>query len=202
MNALEKSDMLRVVFDALPSRVFVVDDDVRIQEYNASASDLLMTDRNTVLKQRAGDILHCIHSDETPEGCGHAPHCKTCIIRTSVMAAFQGNRIVRRRSKIELIRDGTKTEIYALVTTSPFTFQNKQHALLVIEDISVIAELQRLVPICCVCRKVADDHAAWMKVEEYFKTGWDVDFSHGYCPDCFKAEMDKLKAEIKSKNTE
>jgi hypothetical protein len=64
--------------------------------------------------------------------------------------------------------------------------------LLVIEDISEIAELHRLIPICSVCRKVRDDKESWMQVEAYFKSGWDVDFTHGFCPDCLQVEMDKI----------
>jgi PAS domain-containing protein len=198
INEKEKRDMLRAVFDALPSLVFVVNQDVRIQEYNAAASDLLMTKRKTVLKRRAGEILHCIHSSEVPEGCGRSPSCKNCIIRNSVTEAFQGSRVVRRRTKIELIRDVNKTEIYALITASPFSFQDKPLVLLVIEDISEIAELYRMIPICSVCGKVRDDKESWMRVESYFKNNWDVDFSHGLCPDCFKIEMDKLKSYIKT----
>jgi PAS domain-containing protein len=198
MNEREKRDMLRAVFDALPSLVFVVDQDVRIQEYNTAASDLLIAERKTVLKQRAGEILHCIHSSEVQEGCGKAPFCKDCIIRNSVTEAFQGNRIVRRRTRIEIIRDANKIEIYALITASPFAFQDRPLALLVIEDISEIAELYRMIPICSVCRKVRDDKESWMQVEAYFKNNWGVDFSHGYCPDCFKIEMDKIEASNKA----
>lgn len=198
MNEREERDMLRSVFDALPSLVFVVDQDVRIQEYNAAASDLLMAGRKTVLKQRAGDILHCIHSREVQEGCGRAPFCKDCIIRNSVTEAFRGSRVVRRRTRIEIIRDADKIDIYALITASPFSFQDRQLALLVIEDISEIAELYRMIPICSVCRKVRDDKESWMLVETYFKNNWGVDFSHGLCPDCYKIERDKLKSHIKA----
>lgn len=194
MNEREIRDMHKAVFDALPSLVFVVDQDVRIQEYNAAASDLMMAKRKTVLKRRAGEILHCIHSSEVREGCGRSPFCKNCIIRNSVTEAFQGNRIVRRRTRIELIRDTNKIEIYALITVSPFSFQDRQLVLLVIEDISEIAELYRMILICSVCGKVQDGKESWMRIETYFKNSWDVDFSHGYCPDCFKMEMDKIKA--------
>lgn len=198
MNETEKTDLLRSVFDALPSLVFVVDQDVRIQEYNAATSDFLMAERKTVLKQRAGEILHCIHSREVQEGCGRSLLCKDCIIRNSVTEAFLGNRVVRRRTRIELVRDANKIEIYALITASPFFFRNRQFALLVIEDISEIAELYRMIPICSVCRKVRDDRQSWMLVEAYFKNNWGVDFSHGLCPDCYKIERDKLKAYLKS----
>jgi hypothetical protein len=198
MDEREKRDMLRAVFDALPSLVFVVDQDVRIQEYNAAASDLLMAGRETVLKRRAGEILHCIHSNEVPEGCGRSPSCKDCIIRNSVAEAFQGNRVVRRRTRIELIRDADRIEIYALITVSPFSFQDRPLVLLVIEDISEIAELYRMIPICSVCGKVRDDKESWTRVESYFKDNWGVDFSHGLCPDCYKIESDKVKTYFKA----
>ena len=191
MNEKEKRDMLKAVFDALPSPVFVVDQDVRIQEYNTAASTFWTAKRQTALQQRAGEILRCIYSNEVPGGCGHAPYCKNCIIRNAVKDAFQGNRTVRRRTRIELCREGNKREIYALITASPFMFRDQLHALLVIEDISEIAELRRMIPICSVCRKVRDDKESWMQVEAYFKNNWDVDFSHGYCPDCLKSELAK-----------
>jgi len=197
MNKKEKTDMIRVIFDALPSLVFVVDQDVRIQEYNTAASNLLSAERTAILQQRAGKILHCAHSSEVPEGCGRAQFCKNCIIRNSVTEAFQGERVVRRRTRIELVRDGHKIEIYALITASPFSFKDRLLALLVVEDISEIAESHRMIPICAVCRKVRDDKATWMRVEAYFKNNWDVDFSHGICPDCYKIEMEKMKSNMK-----
>ena len=198
INETEQTSILRAVFDALPSMVFVVDQDVRIQEYNAAASELLKAGRMSVLKLRTGEILHCIHSNEVPEGCGRAPFCENCIVRNSVTEAFRGNRVVRRRTRIDLIQDGEEIEIYALITASPFSFQDKSLVLLVIEDISEIAEIKRLIPICAVCKKVRDDKEAWMQVEAYLKNNWDVNCTHGYCPECYKSEMDKLTTFIKT----
>jgi len=199
MDKKEKTDMLKAVFDALPSLVFVVDEDVRILEYNAAASALIGAERITIIKQRAGEMLHCLHSSEAPEGCGKAPFCNNCVIRNSVTAAFGGNRVVRRRTKLELISDGTKIVIYALITASPFSFQGRSHVLLVIEDISEIAELHRIIPICSVCRKIRDDKESWLQLEAYFKNTWDVDFSHGYCPECYQKMIDQLEKNDENK---
>lgn len=196
MKYSDQTDMLRAVFDAMPSLIFVVDDDVRIQEYNASAADLLKVQRSTILKRRGGEVLHCLHSTEVPEGCGYAGFCEDCVIRNSVTEASQGNRIVRRRTKIEIVRDGNKLEMYALITASPFLYKEKLLVLLVIEDISEIAELQRMIPICCICKKVSDDKESWFRIEAYFKENWDVDFSHSICPECYENEMDILEREI------
>jgi PAS domain-containing protein len=189
----DKSEMLRTVFDAIPSLIFVVDDDVRIQDFNAAAADVLIAERKTILKRRGGEVMNCLHSKDVPKGCGHSTSCSDCVIRNSVIQAFHGNRVVRRRSKIELIRNEERLEIYALITASPFLYKKKSLVLLVIEDISEIAELQRMIPICSICREVRDEKETWSRVEAYFKEQWDVDFSHSLCPKCFKSEMEKLK---------
>jgi PAS domain-containing protein len=193
MNDRLDAEMLRSVFDALPSLIFVVDEDVRIQEYNAAATEFLSDRRDAILKHRGGEVLHCLHSIDVAEGCGRAPFCKSCVIRNSVAEAFKGDRILRRRTKLDIIRDGHKTELYALITCSPFRYRDRPHVLLVIEDLSIIAELKRMIPICSVCRQVQDEKESWSRIEVYFKKQWDVDFSHGLCPRCYQIEMAKLK---------
>ncbi|MCI5132794.1 MAG: PAS domain-containing protein [Candidatus Electrothrix sp. EH2] len=191
---MKEKYMLREVFDALPSMVFVVDQDVRIQEYNAAAEELMRSGRDTILQQRAGEILHCIHSERTSKGCGRSHKCSDCIIRNSVTQALQGKRVVRRRTRMEIMQNDHKLEVYALVTVSPFSFRGSPHALLVIEAISEIAELYNMIFICPVCGKVQGDEKIWMQVEAYFKNNWNVECSHGYCPDCFKNELKKIRS--------
>jgi len=133
MNKRQKRNMPEV-FDARLSLVFVVDEDVRIQEYKATASVYLMAEGMTVHNRRAGEILHCIHSNEVEKGCGRSPFCKNRIIRDSVTEAFQENRVVRRRAKIEILRDANKGDLCAEITASPVSFQNRPLVLLVIES--------------------------------------------------------------------
>jgi hypothetical protein len=199
MMNCDDSQMIRYVFDALPSIIFVVDEDVRIQECNTAAAEFLMVNRTSVLKRRGGEVLHCLHADEAPGGCGKGPSCKDCIIRRAIAKAFNGNRIVRHRARMEIIRNREQRDIYALVTASPFNYEGKPLVLLVIEDISEIAELQRMLPICSVCKKIRNDQESWYRIESYFKEYWDVDFSHSLCPQCYKIEMEKLKADIETR---
>lgn len=74
---------------------------------NSAALTLLGGDLKQALHKRGGEALHCIHSTETPNGCGHAPACKNCVIRNSVNEAFQGKRMHREEAKLELVRDGS-----------------------------------------------------------------------------------------------
>ena len=134
MNEGQKRNTPGAKLDALPPLVFVVDQDVRIQEYKATAFVYLMAEGMNVLNRRAGELMHCIHSSEVEEGCGGSLICKECIIRNSVAAAFQGNRVVCRRTRLELFRDANNIEIYAEITASPVSFQNRPLVLLVIKD--------------------------------------------------------------------
>jgi hypothetical protein len=202
MTDTDSTLMIRSVFDTLPSIIFVVDDDVRIQEYNKAAAEFLLVNRSSILKRRGGEVLHCLRSFDVPKGCGHGPLCKDCVIRTSVTKAFDGKRIVRRRTRIEIIRNRKKIEIYALITANPFNYNGRPLVLLIIEDISEIAELQKMIPICCICKKIRSDQESWSLIESYFKEHWDVDFSHSLCPECYQSEMEKLRADIEAKHSD
>jgi hypothetical protein len=188
-----KSQFLRSVLDANPSLMFVVDEDVRIIEFNRAAGQFLSADRETVLRQRGGEALQCLHSTETAEGCGHAPRCRTCVVRNSVEESFRGQSIVRRKTKMELLSGGKSRDLHVLVTTSPFQFGRQPLALLVIEDITELEEIRGIIPICSKCKKIRDDQQYWADLESYFKKHMDLDFTHGLCPECFRDLMEELK---------
>ena len=100
---------------------------------------------------------------------------------------------MRSRTRLEIISNGVVIEIYAFISATPFIYGEKPLVLLVVEDISEIAELRQLIPICSVCKKVRDDTESWLRLESYFKDRWDVDFTHGLCPDCHKDALAKLQ---------
>jgi hypothetical protein len=39
-------------------------------------------------------------------------------------------------------------------------------------------------PICSSCKSIRDDNGYWSQMEAYITQHWDVEFSHGICPDC------------------
>lgn len=195
MMTPDNGDLLRSMFNAIPSAVFVMEEDLRIVDCNAAAAELLPEGRDAAITHRGGEALRCLHALDVPEGCGRGPHCRTCKVRNSVNAAFTGKKVARCHARMELIRGGETREIHALVTATPFVFQNKSLVVLVVEDISELLELRRIIPICAVCKKIRDDSNYWNMVETYLARHLDVGFSHGLCPDCFAAEVKKLMEE-------
>ena len=57
--------------------------------------------------------------------------------------------------------------------------------------LSQVHQLHGLLPICCYCKKIRDDHNYWHQVESYVSQYADVRFSHGVCPDC----LEKFRAQ-------
>ena len=44
--------------------------------------------------------------------------------------------------------------------------------------------LRGLLPLCSGCKKIREDDGYWSKLEDYFKEHANVEFTHGFCPDC------------------
>ena len=180
----EMGDIVASVLDAIPSYIFVVDADVQIIGYNLAASQLVAQNPELVIRRGAGDLLHCLHATEAVEGCGRAEFCKDCPVRNSVKESVRGHRVVRKRARMELLREGRTLQIFLLVTTTPFLYKDKSLVLLILEDISELMALKSILPICAKCKSIRDDQEYWQCVEEYFKRHLDLDFSHGLCPKC------------------
>ncbi|MCK9376174.1 MAG: PAS domain-containing protein [Syntrophobacterales bacterium] len=176
----------RDLLDAIPLMIFVVDADVRIQDLNKAAAAVFGLDKGTILKRRGGEVLHCLHSRDVPEGCGRAPFCRDCVIRNSVTSTLKGQAITRRRTKVELFLGGRKTALELLITASPMPGNPEPLVLLIIEDINEISKLRDILPICSKCKKIRGDQDYWKSLESYFNEYIGVDFSHGICPACMK----------------
>ncbi len=56
-----------------------------------------------------------------------------------------------------------------------------------------VNQLQGILPTCCVCKKIRDKNGDWVAIETYVHQRTEADFSHTYCPDCFKEAMERVK---------
>lgn len=183
---------LRTVVDALPSAVFVVDGQFRIFDMNAAARTLFGIESGVTLRRLCGDIMHCLHAIEK-EGCGATAHCPDCAIRNSVAAAGEGGSVHRRKYRMKLREGDADRDLHMLVTASPFLYKDDGFVLLVLEDITEIVALKRLLPICSHCHKIRNDQNYWEAVHEYLAKHADIGFTHGICPHCAQTHYPELK---------
>jgi DNA-binding response OmpR family regulator len=52
------------------------------------------------------------------------------------------------------------------------------------EASSRIRQLQGLIPMCCVCKRIRNDEDYWQQLECYLSQHSGVKVTHGYCPEC------------------
>jgi PAS domain-containing protein len=126
----------RVLFDAMPMPVFVMDENIRILEYNEAAARLLGSDKPALLNRHTGEVLRCLHAAETPEGCGHSPACRNCVIRESVRAAVKGRRVTRQWTEMTLTLKGQPAKVSVRVSCQPFTYGKITLFLLILEGLN------------------------------------------------------------------
>ncbi len=191
-EVLIRDALYQRVFEAIPIPVLIVDDDVRILGYNRAAAPLLGDKPESVLRQRAGEVLHCIHAYEAPGGCGRAEFCRQCIIRASVGRAFLGQTTSRTHTKMALESGEETTQFHLLITASPLPDHEREMAILLLEDVSELVALRGMLPICAGCKKIRDDTDYWHDVADYFGEHLAVEFTHGLCPEC----VAKARAQI------
>jgi hypothetical protein len=172
---------------------------VRICHSNHAAVTTFGSNETIILNQYGGQVLHCVHSQETPDGCGKAPSCRSCVIRNSVEGCFKGQTVTRRRAKFEIVLGETRKELDLLITASPMPGNEEPLALLIMEDISEYSLLKDILPICVKCKNIRDDQDFWHSVDSYFRDYIGVEFTHGLCPNCLKEVYPNFAEKIEKK---
>ena len=68
-------------------------------------------------------------------------------MRDAVNEAFAGKKCVRRQVRMELCSGRKVKELHVLLTASPFAYQGHERVVLILEDLSGLSALQRLLPL-------------------------------------------------------
>lgn len=79
-----------------------------------------------------------------------------------------------------------------------FKVEKKAREELIVNLQKALAEVKTLsgmLPICAWCKKIRNDEGYWQKIEAYFKSHSDLNFTHGICNDCAKKQYPDLYSE-------
>ena len=182
------------VLDAIPSPIFLVDRDARVNGMNRAARAFLGPDAESALHRRSGEVLHCVNPQTLPGRCGETERCKDCVLRNSLSVIDGGPRVVRARHDMEVLRGDVREPVVFWITATALEVEGERLALVVLEEITELVRLKELVPICASCKKIRTGDDYWEAVEAYMGKHLDLTFTHGICPDCalkLYGEMDR-----------
>ena len=175
---------LKMILDAFPSPVLIVDRNLQIYDFNRAAADLVGKKPDILLRRLCGDLLQCIHAKRSKGGCGTTEHCKDCVLRQTAEAVTEGKSTTRRLAEMSIEKKGQTQEVWFMVSGSLLEYEGQKLALISLEDVTELIELRSMIPICSHCRKVRDDKNFWQSVEEYFVNHTQINFTHSICPEC------------------
>jgi len=176
--------LVEAVFDAYPAPTLLVDSDVRVEHVNESARQLL--GGVTALNRRGGELLHCLHADEAPGGCGRAKACQDCVVRGSVAAAQGSGTVRRRRAFMQVKREQGVKEVCLLVSAAPLTLEERQLFIVTLEDVTELLTLRSVISLCAHCSRMRSGQGAWQRMETFLKDRLDLDCAHSICEECLE----------------
>ncbi len=174
----------RLFLDAFPAPVFLIDHNLTIHDANQAANAFFGEEVQPDLAKLCGETLRCIHAINFPGQCSTTEHCPECMVLQTTERVIGGERSFRQIAKMDLKRGKKIEEICFLVSGAPLVYDDRSYIILILEDITELVELRKIVPICSYCRKIRDDANYWLQVEDYFSKYSKLKFSHGICPAC------------------
>ena len=176
------AQLLRHLLEAFPALSLVVEQDVSVIAFNTAASRELDLDESA-LRKLTGDVLGCSNAWHG-SGCGRTRKCKNCEVRLAIGAASGGETVQRRKTEMQLRLQGVEREVHLLVTATPVGPAGTGRVLLIIENVTELYTLRRLLGVCAHCGRSRDDVAYRQAVEDYIQQHPSPQFPYGVCYVC------------------
>ncbi|AEG58845.1 ATP-binding protein [Desulforamulus ruminis] len=133
---LKKLRDLQQIFDTLSHITLVLNKQRQVVFANQAFLDLLgLEGFDSVLGARLGEILHCIHADETAGGCGTAETCGTCGAVKAIIESLKGRKF-SEECRIA-IKQGNNIECLDFkVSGTPLRMEGDDFTIISLADIS------------------------------------------------------------------
>ena len=93
-------------------------------------------DSMEVLGLRLGESLHCVHSQEPPNGCGTTPYCRTCGAVIAMMAALAEDRADEQVCALTVEKGGTILNTSLKVRAQPLVVDGNRLIMIFARDIT------------------------------------------------------------------
>ena len=136
-SRLDQADLFRKILDAMPNAVMVLSEKRQIIAANQALLRLLEVEESEIRGRRPGEILHCVHAEEGPDGCGTSAHCRMCGAVNTILGCLSSSSQTSGECRLRMKSLSGYTVAQDLrVTASPFPVGSADALLVVLEDIA------------------------------------------------------------------
>jgi len=140
---LDNKSFLKTLFNAIPCAMLILDGDRRIHAANNFFLKGYGGSEDQALMKRVGNVIQCVNALKTHEGCGFSEECSSCAIRNTALKAVAGQRIERKRAKMEFSLDGRSQDLSLLISAAPFEHDGNHLAIVMFEDVTELNHLRK-----------------------------------------------------------
>ena len=124
------------ILDILPNMVAILNKERQVIFSNETFTKAIGKEGfEEGLGQRPGELLACVHSQDTENGCGTGKECKYCGAVLTVLKAQETGRREESDARITIDKEGQLVTLNLNVIASPITVDNEIFYLAVITDL-------------------------------------------------------------------
>ena len=129
-------DLVNALIQAMPGYAMIINEQRQIVAVNSKVLDITgVHEIDSLVGKRPGEALNCIHSGDSPDGCGSGPHCSVCGAVLAILESQQAGRQAVRECHVTLGGE-EETVIDLLVTATPIQIHGEKNTVFVLQDIS------------------------------------------------------------------
>lgn len=140
----KQNEFLETLLDNLETNIFVINDQMEIQEFNNSSKKIANLDLNDLYGKKCGDVMQCASAVEENKGCGETSKCSRCPLRNSVHnSIFNDSHTNKQIITREDYVCGKKEEKFFLYSSKKIVYDNKDMSLVLIDDITDIEKSRK-----------------------------------------------------------
>jgi len=175
------SNLFEVIFASISCPILLIDRNYLILFANKAAEKLFNDSECSLIKQCCHKATHNLDS----------PCSSVENILCPLEEAFD------KKKRIRVIHNHIYNGHYVLeeITATPF-FDKDNNVICVLEEFRDISEFLGLkssvFPTCAACKKIRTQDGEWITIEEHINNKTGADFSHTFCPECFKEYYPEL----------
>lgn len=135
-NTISSYDFVSEIFNALPYIALILNRKRQVVFANEALLEMFgISDIYEVVGQRPGELVQCIHHDETEAGCGTAESCRYCGAIRTILESREKREKVSREARIASIIGGREVHFDLLITSTPFSKGGDEYSIVAINDI-------------------------------------------------------------------
>lgn len=138
LDIINRSEVVSVLLNSVGGLFAILNEQRQVLSLNDKFIKMLgITDPYEFFGLRPGEVLHCIHADEMPGGCGTSKCCATCGAVLAMLSSLKTDQAAEETCALTMKAEEGCSELYLRIRSQPIRIEDHRLLFLFIQDITV-----------------------------------------------------------------